>query len=122
MTPGPFAAEDVADWVRSLGLPGLVDMHVHFLPESVMRKVWAYFDQAEQHYGVPWPVYYRTDEQQRLATLRSLGVRRFASLVYPHKPGMADWLNTWVAEFAQREADAVPTATMSPESAAGQHA
>jgi len=121
MTPGPFAAEDVADWVRSLGLPGLVDMHVHFLPESVMRKVWAYFDQAEQHYGVPWPVYYRTDEQQRLATLRSFGVRRFAPLVYPHKPDMAEWLNTWVAEFAQRESDAVPTATMYPESAASKY-
>src|SRR5699024_599004 len=121
MTPGPSSAEDVADWVRSLDLPGLVDMHVHFLPDSAMRKVWAYFDRAEEHYGIPWPVYYRTDEQQRLATLRSFGVRRFAPLVYPHKPDMAEWLNTWVAEFAQREPDAVPTATMYPESTASKY-
>lgn len=113
--PGPASEEDIAAWVRELGLPGLVDMHVHFLPDAVMRKVWAYFDQAQEHYGMPWPVHYRTDEQQRLATLRSFGVRRFAPLVYPHKPGMAEWLNSWVLEFAERESDAVSTATLYPE-------
>ena len=112
---GPASEEDIAAWVRGLGLPGLVDMHVHFLPDTVMRKVWAYFDRAQEYYGMPWPVYYRTDEQQRLATLRSFGVRRFAPLVYPHKPGMAEWLNSWVLEFAEREPDAVATATLYPE-------
>lgn len=96
-------------------------MHVHFLPDSVMRKVWAYFDMAEQYYGVPWPVHYRTDEQQRLASLRSFGVSRFAPLVYPHKPGMAEWLNSWVAEFAEREPDAVTTATVYPEDSAARY-
>jgi len=119
--PGPATPSDVATWVRSLDLPGIVDMHVHFLPEAVMRKVWAYFDSAEEHYGIRWPVYYRTDEQQRLATLRSFGVARFAPLVYPHKPEMAEWLNTWVSQFAAREPDAVPTATMYPEPTASRY-
>ncbi|EHR59807.1 amidohydrolase family protein [Saccharomonospora cyanea] len=113
--PGPRSDEDVADWVRGLGLDGIVDVHVHFLPERVLRKVWAYFDDAEKHYGLRWPVYYRLPQPERLAVLRSLGVRAFAPLVYPHKPDMAEWLNTWVREFAADVPEAVPTATLFPE-------
>lgn len=117
----PASDADVGAWVQELGLDGLVDLHVHFLPDRVMHKVWAYFDQAETHYGKPWPVHYRYSEQQRLTTLRSLGVRRFAPLVYPHKPDMAEWLNRWVLEFAEREPDAVPTATFYPEPSAASY-
>jgi predicted TIM-barrel fold metal-dependent hydrolase len=101
--------------VRGLGLAGLVDLHVHFLPERVMNKVWGYFDHAEQHYGTPWPVQYKVSEPDRLAVLRELGVLRFAPLVYPHKPGMAAWLTEWALEFAARVPAAVPTATLFPE-------
>jgi predicted TIM-barrel fold metal-dependent hydrolase len=96
-------------------LDGLVDIHVHFLPETVMNKVWEYFEHAEDHYGMAWPVQYRTSESERLETLRSLGVRRFAPLVYPHKPGMAEWLTHWALEFAERVPEAVPTGTLYPE-------
>lgn len=113
--PGPAGDDAVADWVRGLGLPGIVDLHLHFLPESVLRKVWGYFDEAEQHYGMPWPVHYRLPEDDRLAVLRKLGVRSFAPLVYPHKPDMAAWLTSWVTDFAARVPEAVPTATVYPE-------
>lgn len=88
---------------------------MHFLPEAVLRKVWAYFDCAKEHYGGEWPITYRFDEPTRVRVLRDLGVRRFAPLVYPHKPGMAAWLNEWVREFVARTPEAVPTATMYPE-------
>ncbi|WP_245614457.1 amidohydrolase family protein [Actinokineospora inagensis] len=101
--------------MRGLGLPGLVDVHVHFLPESVQRKVWAYFDDAERNYGRAWPIHYRGSEQQRVETLRALGVIGYAPLVYPHKPGMGEWLTEWVAGFAARVPEAVPTATLYPE-------
>ena len=42
-------------------------------------------------------------------------MRTFAPLVYPHKPGMAAWLNDWVLDFAARTPGAVPTATFYPE-------
>jgi hypothetical protein len=116
---GPASDADVARWTSSLGLPGLVDLHVHFLPKPVMDKVWAYFDRASTHYGTGWPVHYRTDEQDRIATLKTLGVTRFAPLVYPHKPGMAQWLTEWALEFASRVPDAVPTGTFYPEPGAG---
>ncbi len=102
-------------WVAELGLPGLVDIHTHFLPARVMRKVWAYFDRSEEHYGMPWPVRYRHAERTRVQILRDLGVVAFAPLVYPHKPGMAEWLNGWIAEFAAGVPEAVPTATIFPE-------
>jgi predicted TIM-barrel fold metal-dependent hydrolase len=115
LTGAPESDEDVPAWVASLGLDGLIDIHVHFLPEPVMNKVWAYFDQAERHYGTPWPVHYRTPESERLETLRALGVRQFAPLVYPHKPGMGEWLTQWALAFAERVPEAVPTATLYPE-------
>jgi predicted TIM-barrel fold metal-dependent hydrolase len=106
---------EVAPWVAGLGLPGIVDIHLHFMPEPVLRKIWAYFDNAAVNYGVEWPIRYRFDEAERLRVLRELGVVRFAPLVYPHKPGMAEWLNDWVREFAERTPEAVPTATLFPE-------
>lgn len=58
---------DVPAWCRRLGVPGLADVHVHFLPERVMHKVWSYFDSAREHYGVDWPVAYRGTDEQRAA-------------------------------------------------------
>lgn len=105
---------EVPDFWRGLGLPGLADVHVHFMPERVLRKVWAFFDDA-RNYGRPWPVEYRYDSDERLRILRGFGVRAFPSLVYPHKPDMAEWLNGWALEFASRTPDCVPTATFYPE-------
>ncbi|RJQ89293.1 amidohydrolase family protein [Amycolatopsis panacis] len=118
MTPGPASDADVARWTASLGIDGLIDLHVHFLPKPVMDKVWAYFDQAEEHYGTAWPVHYRMPEVDRIETLRALGVQHFAPLVYPHKPGMAEWLTSWAIEFAEQVPEAVPTGTFYPEPAA----
>lgn len=98
-----------------LGLTGIVDVHTHFMPEPVMRKVWAYFDNVGPLTGQPWPITYRDEEQVRVKTLRDFGVRAFTSLVYPHKPEMAAWLNGWAAEFAARTPDCLQTATFYPE-------
>ncbi|AYE98435.1 amidohydrolase [Mycobacterium paragordonae] len=101
---------------QQLGLPGIVDVHTHFMPKSVMDKVWKYFDDAGPLVGRPWPIAYRTDEQHRLEQLRGFGVRAFTSLVYPHKPQMAAWLNEWAANFAATTPDCLHTATLYPES------
>jgi predicted TIM-barrel fold metal-dependent hydrolase len=111
----PVDDTDVAAWAAALGLDGLIDLHVHFLPDPVMAKVWAFFDHAAEHYGTRWPVHYRLPQDERLAVLRAMDVRAFAPLVYPHKPGMADWLNGWVADFVAAVPEAVATATLYPE-------
>jgi uncharacterized protein len=105
-------AEVTAFW-RGLGLPGLIDVHVHFMPANVQAKVWAFFEGGSG--GRPWPINYKLPEAELLALLRAFGVRRFGALLYPHKPDMAAWLNSWSAEFAARTPDALHSATFFPE-------
>ncbi|KRB76599.1 amidohydrolase [Nocardioides sp. Root190] len=104
-----------------LGLPGIIDVHTHFLPDRMMAKVWDYFDQAGPLTGRPWPIAYRTSSDERVATLRSLGVEHFTSLAYPHKPGMAQWLNGWCADFAAEHPDCLHSATFFPEAGAASY-
>ncbi|MEP7023747.1 MAG: amidohydrolase family protein [Actinomycetota bacterium] len=108
------AAEVTRFW-SGLGLPGLIDVHTHFMPPNVMAKVWAYFDAASAAGRTPWPITYRLPDDERVALLRSFGVRRFSALSYPHRPGMAAWLNEWQAGFAGRTPDALHSATFFPE-------
>ncbi len=105
----------------SLGLPGIIDVHTHFMPKQVMDKVWQYFDANGPLIGRDWPIAYRTDEAQRVNTLRRFGVRWFTSLVYPHKPQMAEWLNRWAAQFALTTPDCLSTATFYPEPGAADY-
>ncbi|WP_448613873.1 amidohydrolase family protein [Modestobacter sp. URMC 112] len=121
MTAPPADDADVPRFWRELGLPGLVDVHVHFLPERVQAKVWQYFADAETHYGRPWPITYALPVEERLAVLEALGVRAFPTLPYPHKPGMAAWLNDWSAEFAQRDPRVLRSATFYPEPGAAEY-
>lgn len=118
-TPPPRDDADIARYLTDLGLPGLADVHVHFLPENMLAKVWAYFDEAQSHYGTPWPIHYRYDTETRLRIVRVLGMKAIPALTYPHKAGMARWLNDWNAEFAAAHDDVIHCATLyaEPESA-----
>ncbi|WP_406094611.1 amidohydrolase family protein [Streptomyces sp. NBC_01013] len=107
--------DDVVRFWERLGLPGIIDVHTHFMPEQVLRKVWAYFDSVGPLTGMEWPIAYRHEEDERLALLRSFGVLRFTSMLYPHRAGMAAWLNEWAAGFAGRVPDCLHTATFFPE-------
>ena len=98
--------------LRALGLDGYIDAHTHWFPDNVNAKIWAYFD---RHY---WPVTYREPAQRRLDWLRRNGARRFTTLSYAHRPGMAEWLNGWTMEFCGRVPEAIPCATFYPEPAA----
>jgi predicted TIM-barrel fold metal-dependent hydrolase len=110
---------DVPAWWSDLDLPGLYDVHVHFLPPPVMRKVREQFDNAGPLIGRPWPLEYRGDDDERLAHLRSLGVRRFSALPYAHRPGIASYLNGWAADLADAHPDVMRCATFYPEDGVG---
>jgi hypothetical protein len=112
---------DVPGWWQRLGLPGLIDAHVHFMPDRVMAAVWRYFDSGDENYGRPWPVHYRRSDVERLAILDSLGVRAFPALLYPHKPGMAESLSQWARDFASRTPGCVATGTFFPEPSAARY-
>lgn len=114
----PSWEEEVAGvtgfWQR-LGLPGLLDVHTHFLPEPVQRKVWAQFDAAGPLIGRPWPIRYRGTTAERVSQLRQLGVRRFSTLPYAHRPGIATYLNDWAAQFKRDVPESLRSATFYPE-------
>ncbi|WP_018657958.1 amidohydrolase family protein [Actinomadura flavalba] len=111
----PLTDEDVPAFWGALGLPGLIDAHVHFMPPRLMESVWAYFDEPGPLIGRHWPIVYREPEDARVERLRAFGVRAFTALLYPHRPGMAAGLNAWALEFAARVPEAVPTGTLFPE-------
>jgi uncharacterized protein len=112
--PPPTDADVPAFWQR-LALPGLVDIHTHFMPKPVMDKVWAYFDRAQLPRRRGWPITYRVGEHEAVAVLGRLGVRAFTAMIYAHKPGMAAWLNTWATGFAARTPACAHTLTFFPE-------
>ncbi len=111
-------ALEVRRLICDLGLDSIVDVHTHFMPKRVMDKVWAYFDRAGPLIGRTWPIAYRLDEGARVQQLRDFGVASFTSLVYPHKPDMAEWLNAWAAQFAAATPECIHTATFFPEETA----
>ncbi len=119
---GGLSLQGEAAAVRGLldraGLDGIVDVHTHFMPKRVLDKVWAYFDGMGPLVGRRWPISYRLDEAERVDRLRQFGVTTFTSLIYPHKPEMAEWLNSWATHFAAEVPDCLHTATFYPEPSA----
>ena len=105
----------VREFWEGLGLPGLFDAHVHFLPPNIQRAVYAQFDAAGPKIGRPWPIRYRQDHAERVEILRGMGVRRFPTLPYAHKPGVAAYLNEWAAGFARDVPESLWSGTFFPE-------
>ncbi|MDF1602912.1 amidohydrolase family protein [Nocardioides sp. YIM 152315] len=117
MTDHPDVEPVRAFWER-LGLPGLFDVHVHFLPPNIQRAVYAVFDAAGPKIGREWPIRYRQDHADRVEILRAMGVRHFPTLPYAHKPGVAAYLNDWAAGFAREVPESLRSATFFPEESA----
>ena len=106
---------EVPAWWAGLGLPGLFDVHVHFLPENIQRRVYEQFDQAGPKIGREWPIRYRGPHDERIEHLRAMGVRRFPTLPYAHRPGVAAYLNAWARDFARDVPESLWSATFYPE-------
>lgn len=111
----PQSDADVPSWIQALGLPGITDLHVHFMPDRVQQKVWGFFDRVAEYGTPPWPIEYRLPEQQRIQALRDIGVTAFSTLNYAHRPGMATWLNDYSTQLADQHSDVVHSATFYPE-------
>lgn len=111
----PWQDADLPAYIDGLGLPGLVDVHTHFMPPAILAKVWDYFDSAGPLLGREWPVTYRGSDDERVEQLRAIGVRKFSALSYAHKPGIAGFMNDWTRGFAERTPDALWSATFYPE-------
>ena len=111
----PAEDADVPAFWAALGIPGLADVHTHFLPPRMLRQVWEYFDRAGPLVGVSWPIRYKGSDEERVAHLRAMGVRMFSALAYAHRPDMAAGLNAWTLAFARATPGCLPSATFYPE-------
>lgn len=116
----PADDQAVPQYLRALGIPGIIDLHVHFMPQNVLDKVWAFFDGAGERTGQPWPINYRFAEAERAAILERLGVIGYGTLNYAHRPSMAGWLNSYSRDFAARHPAAIRSGTFYPEPGAAQ--
>lgn len=112
MSAADSAVRDV--WSR-LGLPGIIDIHVHLLPPRLQARIWEYFDSAGPLLGREWPIRYRLAVPDLVAHLRSMGVRRFSTMPYAHKPGMAADLCRYSLALASEYPDVLATLTFYPE-------
>jgi uncharacterized protein len=103
--------DEVPGFLTELGIPGIVDAHVHFLPDGLQDAVWRWFDRLTP----PWPITYRSTAAERAATLAALGVRHHTVLAYAHRPGMLRFLNDHTLGIAATMPAAIPTFTIYPE-------
>jgi len=103
--------DEVPGFLTALGIPGIVDAHVHFLPDNLQDAVWRWFDRLTP----AWPVAYRCSTAEREVTLARLGVRHHTVLAYAHQPGMLRFLNDHTLGLAATMPTAIPTFTIYPE-------
>ncbi len=87
----------------------IIDMHVHYFPPAVFRAIWRFFE--SQSNGL-WKIRYKLSQDKHLETLRNEGVARCTTLVYAHKPDMADALNDFIRREAERRPVLLPFGTI----------
>ncbi|PJZ46157.1 amidohydrolase family protein [Leptospira brenneri] len=100
---------DHLEKIRDLGIPYIFDIHTHFFPETVMKLIWRWFD------NVNWAIGYRLPEAERVKRLHHNGIKRFTTLNYAHKAGMASSLNDWTYTNYKNWEGAIPFGTFYPE-------
>ncbi len=86
---------------------GVVDAHVHLMPDRLMRAIREALADA-----AGWTFDHPTDRESIEATLAGAGVDRYVALPYAHRPGVAADLNAWVCEQARESERAIPFATV----------
>lgn len=105
--PAP-ALNDEEGAALPTSLPPVVDAHVHLFPDPVFDAIWRWFEQ----YG--WPIRYKLHTPKVLEFLFARGVQMVVALHYAHRPGMAAFLNQYMAEVCAEEPRVLGLATVLP--------
>ncbi|WP_337995273.1 amidohydrolase family protein [Burkholderia sp. FERM BP-3421] len=89
--------------------PRIFDARVHLLPDSVAKLVWKNYARDA------WDIRYQLLADAALAFLAAHGVERVAGICYASQPGIAPFLNTFMAGLhARHPAQVVPFGTVHP--------
>lgn len=89
---------------------GLVDAHVHLFPPGVQKAIYSWFRERDWRLAIDGLI-----GEEILAYLAGKGVVRAVGCAYAHKPGLATFLNDWLAELARRRAMVIPLGTVHPD-------
>lgn len=79
-----------------IGLPEIVDAHVHIFPPDIFSAIWQWFDEHA------WHIRYQLTTSQLFDFLLTRGIHHIIALQYAHKPGIADKLNQYMASECQK--------------------
>lgn len=86
----------------------LIDSHVHLFPDRLAAAVRAWFDEHA------WDIRYRESADAAWLRLKEGGVERAVVLPYAHKPGIAEALNDFTRQLAERHPELIPCCTVFP--------
>ena len=92
LRPKMPSINDLEDSKVPVGLPPLIDAHVHIFPSSIFSSIRKWFDENA------WHIRYQLNSPQILEFLLSRGIKHIIALQYAHKPGIANQLNKYMAE------------------------
>ncbi len=91
LRPGMPSIEDLEGDRLPVGLPAVIDAHVHIFPDDIFAAVWQWFDENG------WSIRYRLRSSAIFDFLFSHGISHVVALQYAHKPGIARQLNQYMA-------------------------
>ena len=89
-----------------MGLPRVIDAHVHIFPDKIFSAVRNWFD------AYAWKIRYRDSSADLLSFLLNQGVDRIVALQYAHKPGIARSLNQYMSEVCHGFDEILPYRTL----------
>ena len=87
----------------------MIDIHVHFFPPTLFQAIWRYFETPG--HGL-WKVKYKQVGKELINTLKAQSVERLTTLVYAHKPGVAEYLNNFVYQSVSQYPELLPFGTI----------
>ena len=87
----------------------MIDIHVHYFPAGIFQAIWRYFAIPDHRL---WDVKYKLHGSQLIEALKEEGVKRFTTLLYAHKPGLAGYLNDFISESADQFPELIPFGTV----------
>lgn len=96
----PYLDEPEGDSLP-VGLPQVIDAHVHIFPDWVFSAVHKWFDSHA------WKIRYRLKSEEIIRFLLNRGVSHIVALQYAHKPGIARQLNDHMVEICRKFAGRV---------------
>jgi len=84
----------------------MIDAHAHFFPDRMFKAIWKFFE------FVNWKIPHKGPVNELPLTLHDHGVTHYTVLNYVRRPGQAESLNAWTAEFCSSRPEALPFGTV----------